>query len=293
MHDMLTQVESKEKDQAGLWSVNPNQGRGILVFDLPSEIINDFYDLKEYVRIANMRNQMTVLSVASSLPGEGSSTISTYLAYLLSGGVLRKASALHHEPVAAAVKDSSQNSGLFTADFEAIKSSADSTKQALENTLATPDVLLVDANFAQPSLHRLFQVEEEDGLAEVLERRLDWRTQLKPIAETSLSLLTAGKTTLNPAELLGSELFRALIQEWRKLFGFVVIDSPPVLTQVAALSLAAVVDGVVLVVRAGQTRWEVAQNAKRKLTAAHANVLGVALNRKKSELTENLLRRLN
>ncbi|OPZ68421.1 MAG: Tyrosine-protein kinase YwqD [bacterium ADurb.Bin478] len=63
-----------------------------------------------------------------------------------------------------------------------------------------------------------------------------------------------------------------------------LIDTPAVLNYVDSLSVTAVVDGVILVVRAGQTRWEMAQNAKRKLLTAHATLLGVALNRRKPQV---------
>ena len=143
------------------------------------------------------------------------------------------------------------------------------------------DVLLVDANLHQPSIHRFFRLGVEDGLGEIIEHRLDWRKFVKPIYGSDLKVITAGKTDLMPAELLGSLEFGNVVEKWREQFRYVLFDSPPILPYVESLCLSAVSDGIVLIVRAGQTRWEVAQNAKRKLVAANANLIGVTLNQRK------------
>jgi hypothetical protein len=90
VHELLNELEAKEIGSTASSRAQENPGGGFFAFDLPSEILNDFYDLKEYVRIANMRGQMRALSVTSSLPGEGSSTIATYLAYLFTGLAAKK-----------------------------------------------------------------------------------------------------------------------------------------------------------------------------------------------------------
>ena len=87
---MLNQVEVKEKVQTTPWAQKETAQNGLFVFDLPNEILNDFYDLKEYIRIANKQGDMRVLSIASASFGEGSSTIATYLAFLMSGGMAKK-----------------------------------------------------------------------------------------------------------------------------------------------------------------------------------------------------------
>ena len=112
------------------------------------------------------------------------------------------------------------------------------------------------------------------------------------LRQSHLQILKAGQTKTNPVDLLGSDGFRELVQEWKNEYRYVIFDSPAVLNYVDALSLAATVDGVVLVVKAGQTRWDSAQKAKQKLTSVQANLLGVTLNRRKMDIPDGLYKRM-
>ncbi|NOY60388.1 MAG: CpsD/CapB family tyrosine-protein kinase [Calditrichaeota bacterium] len=304
VHDLLNHVEEKKIIEASPWAAgNRPAKRGLFVFDLPNEILNDFYDLKEYVRIANLRGQMRVLSMASSVAGEGSSTIATYLAFLMSGGVAQKLEKPADTPRPEEIHDEEEKrkpdaDKIFTTEFttlskkKANESPSEEAQDKKEQKAEPSDILLVDANFHQPGLHRFFGLEAEDGLAEIIEGELDWKQFAKPVHDSNLQIITAGSPDRNPAELLSSETFLNLVNEWRDHFRYVIFDSPPVLSYVDALSLATVVDGVVLVVWAGHTRWEVAQNAKRKLSTAHSNLLGVALNRRRMDIPDGLYKRL-
>ncbi len=309
VHDALLRLDETKDPFSHSWSTKGKPGQaGIFVFDLPNEIVNDFYDLKEYIRIANIRNQMRVLSIASSVYGEGSSTIAAYLAALMSGSLLGNQEAQGSMPSAEDILESEAVSDtVFKADFRSLVATdktlepgtvdiktrtGDEVKSKNGKNSHHHSILLIDANLHQPSLHNFFGLDEDEGLADVIEHQLDWHQYVRFVHGAALQVLTAGKTKLNPADLLGSEAFRQLVQEWRKKFDYVIFDSPPVLPFVDSLSLAAVADGVVLVVRAGQTRWEVAQNAKRRLVSAHANLLGVALNRRKNNIADGMYKRL-
>ena len=283
VHELLSQLEEKETS-ASPWLSEEGQKGGVFTADLPAEILNDFYDLKEYVRIASLRGQTRVISVASSLPGEGSSTIAAYLGYLLTGQAAPKSAPSAETDKVRDAKPAEQDP-IFSNSFKA--SLEDPQKPAMPELSLPPanDILLVDANLHQPGLHRFFSLQVEGGLAEVLEHQLDWRKCVRPIRQLNLKVLTAGRSSLIPAELLGSEAFRKLVKEWRSTFSYVIFDSAPVLRYVDALTLATSVDGVILVVCAGKTRWEIAQDAKRKLAVAQANLLGVALNRNRIGVT--------
>ncbi|MBN1543397.1 CpsD/CapB family tyrosine-protein kinase [candidate division KSB1 bacterium] len=274
IHDALSQLDDRERSSVGAVLGN-NPKPGVLGLEVPEEVLNDFYDLKEYVRIANLRGQMRVISVASSLPNEGSTTIAAYLGFLLAGGKRKKA-------VSMPFRSGLEKSGVFSSEFTQEIKKSPSTEQEKSQASQSPGVLLVDTNMREPAVHRLFGLSAEDGLADILEGDLHWRKVVKSVLGCNLSIITAGQNRENPVELIASDRFRLLIKEWRKEFAFVVFDSAPILTSVEALSLSAIVDGVILVVRSGLTRWDNAQNAKRKLVAAHANLLGVALNRQRT-----------
>jgi len=307
VHDMLTTVEEKDHAIPAPWAEKPKTRAGLFVLDLPNEILNDFYDLKEHIRIANMRDDICSLSIANTMQGEGSSTIATYLAFLMAGGVVTK---LYKKTPAGSVDEDAKNlhaipesDKMFTSSFKALNTGMATSKDVFRNWQNDVDsrymkmdnsdcILLVDANMHRPSIHRFFGIDVENGLAEIIERNADWNEMTKPVRDSNLKLITAGVSDRNPVDLLGSDRFKELVDEWKSQFRYVIFDSPAVLNYVEALSLAAVVDGVVLVVRAGQTRWDIAQSAKQKLTTAHANLLGVTLNRRKLDIPNGLYKRL-
>ncbi len=318
--DELEKIDAKEGMAAPPWPAGEQSGQtGTLTCSLPEEILSDFYDLREYIRIAGQRSQMRVLTVTSSISGEGSSTIATWLAFLLSGGMEKgmtervQAEAAGRDFIAGSETDptgvrepdrppktgSAPEGGgqeqphgeeIFQSQFtDFIQKEA---AEALIQAIKQGGVLLVDANLYHPALHRFFGVEQDKGLAEIIEEKRDWRKLTRCLTRGDLHIITAGAAKGKPADIIGSEALRELVRIWREEFRYVIIDAPAVLNYVDALSLSALSDGVILVVRAGQTRWEVAQNAKRKLSVAQANLLGVALNRQKITIPDGFYNRL-
>jgi capsular exopolysaccharide synthesis family protein len=302
--DALEKIDEKEGIAAPPWPTEEQPDKaGIFSLDnLPEEILSDFYDLREYIRIASQRSEMRVLSITSSLPGEGSSTIATFLAFLMANGLEKRLAAgaqAATSDVAAGADEIEQNLNaqerkqteiIFQTEFTDYMQKEEAA--ALIQTIKQGGILLVDANLHNPGIHRFFGLEPEDGLAEIIEEKQDWRKITKSLRQGDLHVITAGEAKGNPSDIIGSEQFRELIKVWREEFRYVIIDSPSVLNYVDALTLSAMADGVILVVRAGQTRWETAQNAKRKLMVAHANLLGVALNRQKITIPDGYYNRL-
>lgn len=318
VHEMLTAIEARDRAPLtaepapqALPKVSPraqqtaqSQSAGLFVLDMPNEIVSDFYALKEHVRFANRRANINALAIADSSQGEGSSTIATYLAFLMSGGISEKLNRHDGSPSFAAtsltaIADSDQvyAAGLAPAGQSATTADVfrgwdNAIDSRYVQTETSDCVLLVDANMHKPSIHRYFGIGVENGLAEIIERNKDWQRFTRAVRDSRLHVLTAGRTKMNPVELLGSDRFRELVQEWKRTYRFVIFDSPAVLNYIDSLSLASAVDGVVLVVKAGQTRWDSAQKAKQKLASAQANVLGVTLNRRKMDIPDGLYRRL-
>lgn len=145
--------------------------------------------------------------------------------------------------------------------------------------------ILIDADLRQPGLHRLFGVSGDIGASTFLREGGD----TPPLVTTSvpgLRLLPAGLTPANPAELLASDRFRALLAWAREAAAFVIIDAPPVTAVADALALAAIADGTLLIVRAGHTRRPAAQRAKDQLERVGAHLLGVVLTDAKAERGE-------
>lgn len=140
-------------------------------------------------------------------------------------------------------------------------------------------VLLVDGDFYRARLHQVFGVQNSPGLADLL---LGASTVEQVVRKTSVdrvSVIPAGPLPpVNPTDLLGGDVMRAVLESVADEFDLVVLDTPPVLTNANALILATQTDGALLVVRAGRTDRDTAREAVQQLAAVGARVLGAVLN---------------
>ena len=139
-------------------------------------------------------------------------------------------------------------------------------------------VLLVDADLRFPSLQRLFCVRESQGLVSYLTGQQDWRAAVCPSGSPGLDLLLCGPVPPNPAELLSSKSMGAFINSAKSEYGFVILDSSPLLALADSRILAALVDGVLLVVKSGATPREQVIQSQTSIRGAGANLIGVVLN---------------
>jgi protein-tyrosine kinase len=138
------------------------------------------------------------------------------------------------------------------------------------------NVLLIDADLRRPALHTIFGTDNASGLTEGLTAPTERRLPVRAITER-LGLLQAGRPSSDPMAGLTSDRMRRLIVEARESFDWIVIDSPPVGLLPDANLLAAMVDGVVMVVKAGATSYELVNRAIEMV--GRSRILGVVLNR--------------
>jgi non-specific protein-tyrosine kinase len=144
-------------------------------------------------------------------------------------------------------------------------------------------VILVDCDLRRPSVHTLFGVPNEQGLTTAILAQVEGPLPLQATSVPGLSLLTSGPLPPRPADLLGSRRMEQLIARLRNEADIVLFDTPPVVAVTDAAVLATRVDGVLLVLQAGQTRRDRAREARQKLEKVKANIIGVVLNNAKLE----------
>lgn len=142
-------------------------------------------------------------------------------------------------------------------------------------------VVIVEADLRKPSLQRLFGLPPGDGLADYLVGAAELKDVMKFLPEHNLTVVPAGSTPLNPAELLGSTAMRRMLDHLRTRFDRVILDTPPVLPLADVAILAPLVDGALLVVRAGYTPKPSIENALRSFDSSR--LLGVVLNESSME----------
>ena len=145
----------------------------------------------------------------------------------------------------------------------------------LSQTGAT--VALVDADLRRPRISQIFAVDGSRGLTDNLTGETVDMT-LYPLDE-HLSVIVSGRVPPNPSEMLSSRRMAAVVGELRKRFDHVVIDSPPTLPVSDAVALAQHVDGVLVVVQAGQTPIPQVRRTLAALVQVNAPVLGLVLNK--------------
>ena len=142
------------------------------------------------------------------------------------------------------------------------------------------NTLLIDANFRNPSQHRLFGLGAESGpgLSNVLANRGSINDCVRPIeAFGNLSLLCAGSPPPNPQELLGRLGFAYIVKTTLSPFDVVIIDTPPALDFADAQLIAALAGGCVLATRRNEARIDDIRRTKAQIDATGAAVLGAVL----------------
>ena len=194
----------------------------------PTSLLAEAYrGLRTSLEYSSVDKELKSLVITSSNPGEGKSTVSSNLAFILSQGGKR--------------------------------------------------VIVVDADLRKPTIHKKFRVDNREGLTEILIGKKNINEVSKKIEE-NIHVITAGKKTPNPAEMVSSKAMEELIEILKRKYDYVIIDTPPVRTISDGVILSAKADGVVLVVRAGKTKSADIVKGYKELEKVKANIVGSVLN---------------
>ena len=146
------------------------------------------------------------------------------------------------------------------------------------------EVLMIDCDLRRPRLHAQFDLPNTKGLTTWLSGEKNLENLIQQCdKEPNLKVLTSGPVPPNPAELLGSEEMRKLLNTLSEQYAHIIIDSPPVISFTDASILSTMVDGVILVVHGGRSSRAVVRRAKQQLLDVGAHVFGVVLNNVKVE----------
>lgn len=140
-------------------------------------------------------------------------------------------------------------------------------------------VALVDADLHRPRVHRVFNLDNSHGLSALfMEPKVQSNGWMQPTRQERLNIVSSGPLPPNPSELLGSQKMREIIDVMLQECDFVLLDTPPVLSVTDAAILSTVVDGVLLVVRPGETRMGALKQAVETMRRVNANLLGLVFN---------------
>jgi capsular exopolysaccharide synthesis family protein len=152
---------------------------------------------------------------------------------------------------------------------------------ALSLTHRGTKVLLVDADLRRGTVHSVFGVAREPGLADVVRAVIPFEDACRQVSVDqggTLHFLTTGTLPANPSGMLASRELKELLEYLRERYETIIIDSPPVNMMTDAALLGDSADGVVIVARAGMTHSAALGYAMEQLSRVRAPVLGVVLN---------------
>ena len=188
--------------------------------------------------------------------------------------------------LAFSVPKTAEGSGRTVLVTSAVASEGKSTTAAnlaLAQTESGHRVLLIDCDLTRPSLHKLFDLGQSPGLAQVLRNQVAVEDAIRP-TELGLGVLPAGRVERGSALTFRHAQFTALLRRLHESYDLVIMDAPPVLMMANAIVMATAADAVLLVIRAGQTDRAAVQDAVSQLRLVGARLVGPVLNDPDGEL---------
>lgn len=144
-------------------------------------------------------------------------------------------------------------------------------------------VLLIDADLRNPSISKMFDTSNTQGLMDILLGKRNIQDCVKKTKQENLYILTGGTIPPNPAEVLSSKKMSEFIESIKYEYDYIFIDSPPVGVVSDASIISAYSDGVIFVVGANEVDSNLAKIAKERLDNVKANIVGVILNKFKTD----------
>jgi capsular exopolysaccharide synthesis family protein len=138
-------------------------------------------------------------------------------------------------------------------------------------------VLLIDADLRSPRLHRSLGTPLTPGLSDYLSGEVDEISVVQRGCLDNFFFIPGGKSVPNPSELIGNGRLRLLLNRLTPAFDWIILDSPPAVPVSDAKLLADLCDGVIVLILAGVTPFDLAQKACQEFR--ERQVLGVVLNR--------------
>lgn len=169
---------------------------------------------------------------------------------------------------------------LVTSAMPSEGKTTSSVNLAISLAQTKAKILIIDADLRRPRLHTIFGLNNRRGLSTYLSSEMSDDELLGMIQQhelSGLSVLTSGPVPPNPAELLGSEPMRQLLDRLQSVYTHIIVDSAPAASFTDAVLLSAMVDGLLLVVRSGSTPTAVVRRVRQLLLGANANIIGAVL----------------
>lgn len=168
------------------------------------------------------------------------------------------------------ITSATPNEGKSSVSFELAVSFAQAGKKTL----------LIDADLRKSVMKNKYKRGKiRYGLTNCLVGRKEMEEAICSTDVNGFYMIFSGPVPPNPSELLGNRKFERLIEEARKEYDMIIIDTPPVGSVIDAAVISKKCDGMVVVMESGAISYRFAKKIKEQLEVAEAKVLGVVLNK--------------
>ncbi len=167
---------------------------------------------------------------------------------------------------------------LITAGMPGSGATSATANLAFAYAAAEKRVLIIDANFRRPALHRVMGLQEGPGLADVLARTDELSAVIQSTSTPGLDLLSAGSKDKRVYERLATEAMTELLAKVRGMYDMVLIDCAPAAVAGDASAIAHRCDASILVVRAMSEKRGMIARIKNELIDSRSDFLGVIVN---------------
>ncbi|MHB8909248.1 MAG: GumC family protein [Syntrophales bacterium] len=174
--------------------------------------------------------------------------------------------------------DNAPRTILVTSAAPAEGKSITSANLAVAMAQAGNRVLIVDCDMRRPKLHRIFNLQRDRGLSNIIVGSCTVDDAIIHSLIPGIDIIVSGPVPPNPSEMLGSQQMIRFMETIRGRYDRIIIDSPPITAVTDSVILSRLADGVLLVIRAGETHREIVKNGIGLLQAANARILGAILN---------------
>ncbi|MEW6754412.1 MAG: CpsD/CapB family tyrosine-protein kinase [Candidatus Latescibacterota bacterium] len=238
----------------------------------PEGMFDDVQRILDRILLQSRKHDLRVVGVTSARPGEGASTVASLLA-------------LMH---AARHNGAARDAAAQMAEIDLERGLGVEAPPAGEGG----GTLLIDAQVRHPTLHRLFRAPAKPGLIDLLQDPECLRTGLREGPQHGLRIITAGTPNGGLAARVEPARLQSLLTVLRESYPLILLDLPSVLRYPEGAAFSRLCDGVVLVIRAGRTRYEVVREAKTRLESADVRIIGSVLNQRRFYIPAFLYRRL-
>ena len=137
--------------------------------------------------------------------------------------------------------------------------------------------LLIDANLREPRQHKLFKIENQSGLSNLLAGRMQEQVVTFVYGIPGLAVLPSGPIPPNPSELLSRPALTRILQQSMSTFDVVLVDTPAISCGTDAMMLARAAGASLVVARSSITRMDAFSEAVDAMTSAGIHVVGSVL----------------